>query len=97
MLSNLELMKDGRLTNAAAVLYLKHGTMEYPQLLLRLARFQGTDNRVFLDNKQVRGNVFLMLEEAMALYYDSDLSGLFLSVNPMNDKYQSISLYGYFS
>jgi hypothetical protein len=71
--------------------------MEYPQLLLRLARFQGTDNRVFLDNKQVRGNVFLMLEEAMALYYDSDLSGLFLSVNPMNDKYQSISLYGYFS
>ena len=64
---------------------------------MRLARFQGTDNRVFLDNKQVRGNVFLMLEEAMALYYDSDLSGLFLSVNPMNDKYQSISLYGYFS
>lgn len=67
--------------------------MEYPQLLLRLARFQGTDNRVLLDNKQVRGNVFLMLEEAMALYYDRDLSGLFLSVNPMNDKYQSISLY----
>ena len=32
-----------------------------------------------------------------ALYYDSYLSGLFLSVNPMNDKYQSISLYGYFS
>ena len=69
VLSNLELMKDGRLTNAAAVLYLKHGTMEYPQLLLRLARFQGTDNRVFLDNKQVRGNVFLMLEEAMAFFF----------------------------
>lgn len=64
---------------------------------MRLARFQGTDNRVFLDNKQVRGNVFLMLEEAMALYYDSDLSGLLLSVNPMSDKYQSISPYGYFS
>ena len=69
VLTNLELMKDGRLTNAAAVLYLKHETMEYPQLLLRLARFQGTDNRVFLDNKQVRGNVFLMLEEAMAFFF----------------------------
>ena len=30
-----------------------------------------------------------------ARYYDSDLSGLFLSVDPMADKYQSISPYAY--
>ena len=30
-----------------------------------------------------------------ARYYDSDLSGLFLSVDPMADKYPSISPYAY--
>ena len=30
-----------------------------------------------------------------ARYYDSDLSGLFLSVDPMSDKYPSISSYAY--
>ena len=30
-----------------------------------------------------------------ARYYDSDLSGLFLSVDPMSDKYPSISPYSY--
>ena len=30
-----------------------------------------------------------------ARYYDSDLSGLFLSVDPMADKYPSLSPYAY--
>ena len=30
-----------------------------------------------------------------ARYYDSDLSGLFLSVDPMSDKYPSITPYAY--
>ena len=30
-----------------------------------------------------------------ARYYDSDLSGLFLSVDPMSDKYPSVSPYAY--
>ena len=30
-----------------------------------------------------------------ARYYDSDLSGLFLSVDPMTDKYPSLSPYAY--
>ena len=30
-----------------------------------------------------------------ARYYDSDLSGLFLSVDPMSDKYPSLSPYAY--
>ena len=76
VLTNMELMQDGKLTNAAAVLYLKHEMKEYPQLLLRLARFQGTDNRIYLDNKQVHGNIFHMLEEAMTfLFRHLDLSG----------------------
>lgn len=76
ILNNMELMKDGKITNAAAVLYLKHEMIDYPQLLLRMARFQGTDSRVFIDNKQVRGNIFLMLEEAMAFFFKHlNLSG----------------------
>lgn len=68
-LTKMELLKDGRINNAAAVLYMNRETMDYPQCLLRLARFAGTDNKVFVDNKQVRGNLFKMIDEAMAFFF----------------------------
>lgn len=43
ILGKFGLLKDGVLNNAAAVLFGKHEDMEYPQCLLRLARFKGTD------------------------------------------------------
>ena len=58
-------MRDGQLTNAAYVLYAKSGNVDYPQCLLRMARFAGKTKEVFIDNRQVEGNAFRMLEEAM--------------------------------
>ena len=58
-------MRDGQLTNAAYVLYAKSGNVDYPQCPLRMARFAGKTKEVFIDNRQVEGNAFRMLEEAM--------------------------------
>ena len=68
-LVKMELLADGKINNAAAVLYMDGETMNYPQCLLRLARFASTDKKVFIDNKQVRGNLFKMLDEAMAFFF----------------------------
>ena len=64
-LIRMNLMRDGCLTNAAYVLYAKTGNVDYPQCLLRMARFAGKTKEVFIDNRQVEGNVFRMLDEAM--------------------------------
>lgn len=64
-LTRMNLMRDGQLTNAAFVLYAKTEHVDYPQCLLRLARFAGITKEVFVDQRRVEGNVFRMLDEAM--------------------------------
>ena len=59
----------GKLNNAAAVLFGKHEDMEYPQCLLRLARFKGTDKTVFMDSQRIQGNFFQLLNAAMAFIF----------------------------
>ena len=41
-LTRMELMADGKLTNAAVVLYTNRARMDYAQCQLKLARFRGT-------------------------------------------------------
>lgn len=65
-LTGLKLIENQQITNAALVLFGKHPENKYPQCLLRLARFRGTDNSDFIDNKQVSGNVFKLLSTALA-------------------------------
>jgi ATP-dependent DNA helicase RecG len=66
-LDRLGLRSNGRLLNAALVLFGTEGALRnYPQCVLRLARFKGTDKTEFLDSRQVRGHAFRLLEEAMA-------------------------------
>ena len=47
----------------------KHEDMEYPQCLLRLARFKGTDKTVFMDSQRIQGNFFQLLNAAMAFIF----------------------------
>ena len=54
--------------NAAVVLFGKQ-SFDYPQCLLRLARFKGTDKNEFLDNQQVHGNIFDLLDAAMNFFF----------------------------
>lgn len=69
ILEKFGLMRNGVLNHAAAVLFGKHENMEYPQCLLRLARFRGIDKTVFMDNQRIQGNFFQLLNAAMAFIF----------------------------
>ena len=65
ILNRLKLTKDGRLKHAAVALFAKDVEGEYPQLHIRMARFNGlTKTAEFLDNQSFYGNAFRILERA---------------------------------
>jgi ATP-dependent DNA helicase RecG len=66
ILDRLQLRKDGKLLNAAVVLFGTRLEQDYPQCHLRLARFRGIDKSAFLDNRQIHGHAFRLLDEAMS-------------------------------
>ncbi len=77
ILEKFGLMHNGVLNHAAAVLFGKHEKMEYPQCLLRLARFRGSDKTVFMDNQRIYGNLFQLLNAAMTFIFKHlSLSGI---------------------
>ena len=69
ILEKFGLLVNGVLNNAAAVLFANRELIEYPQCLLRLARFKGTDKIVFMDNQRVQGNLFQLLDSAMTFIF----------------------------
>ena len=76
LLDGFKVQKDGALRNAAAVLFCKDDT-DYMQCLLRLARFKGKDNQIFIDNKQITGNIFRLIDAGMAFCFNHlSLSGV---------------------
>lgn len=66
LLRGLGLLRDGTLLNAAVVLFGEdHVFMpDYPQCLLRMARFRGTTKSEFEDNRQVRAHAFTLFDRA---------------------------------
>jgi ATP-dependent DNA helicase RecG len=66
LLRGLGLLKGGALLRAAVVLFGRAERIEaeYPQCMLRVARFRGTDRTEFLDNRQFHGNAFELLLRA---------------------------------
>lgn len=66
MLRGLRLIQDGQLLQAAVVLYGNTERIEfdYPQCLLRTARFRGLDRTEISDNRQYRGNAFKLFSDA---------------------------------
>ena len=64
LLGKLKLLKDGKPTNAAVMLFGKN-TDYYPQLLLRMACFKGNQKNEFIDNKRQAGNFFDLLDAGM--------------------------------
>jgi len=57
--------KDGSILNAANVLFGKEPSMLHPQCKVRLARFEGTDKRVFRDQTICEGNLFEQYDAVM--------------------------------
>ncbi|MBN2034964.1 MAG: hypothetical protein JW836_16990 [Deltaproteobacteria bacterium] len=73
ILRGLELIRDGRLLNAAVALYGKSDRLKtiYPQMSLRLARFRGKDRLAdFADNRQYWGHAFALLRRAESFLMD---------------------------
>lgn len=72
LLRGLQLMRDGAVLNAAVVLFGRGEALlpDYPQCVLRMARFRGIDKREFLDNRQVYGNAFDLLIRAQTFLRD---------------------------
>lgn len=68
VLEKFDLLHDGKLNNAAAVLFGRK-FYDYPQCLLRLARFKGTTKDEFLDNQRVQGNIYDLLDAAMSFFF----------------------------
>jgi ATP-dependent DNA helicase RecG len=66
LLRGFSLIRDEQLLRAAVVLFGKPVRLEseFPQCLLRVAKFKGTDKTEFLDNRQFCGNVFRLLNRA---------------------------------
>lgn len=48
--------------------------VDYPQFLLRMARFRGTEKDSFIDNMRVRGNFFELLDTGMSFFFKHLLS-----------------------
>jgi ATP-dependent DNA helicase RecG len=63
-LDRLNLRVDSHLLRAAVVLFGRRLMPFYPQCGLRMARFRGTTKTEFLDQKQLHGHAFRLLEEA---------------------------------
>lgn len=63
ILRGLGLMKERVLLRAALVLFgrVERLVAEFPQCLLRVARFAGVDKTEFRDNRQFRGNAFELM------------------------------------
>lgn len=73
LLRGLGLFRDGIVWRAAVALFgnEKRIRSNFPQCLLRVARFKGTDRTEFLDNRQFHGNAFSLLRAAERFLRDS--------------------------
>lgn len=65
ILNKFDLIKDGKLVNAAVVLFCKKENKQFFQSNIKLAQFRGTDKSVFIDNKVYRANIFDLYDKAM--------------------------------
>ena len=65
VLRKLHLIRDNELNNAAVVAFAKQVMPDFPQCGLRMARFRGVRKDEFLDQRQLHGHAFTILEEAL--------------------------------
>ena len=73
LLRGFGLIHGDRLLRAAAVLFGRpeRVSAEYPQCMLRVARFNGTSRTdEFIDNRQFRGNAFVLLSSAERFFIE---------------------------
>ncbi|PCH55794.1 MAG: hypothetical protein COC15_03975 [Legionellales bacterium] len=63
--NRLNVLKSGKLTNAAIILFGKEDSFVKPQVFIKMARFMGNDKLGNIaDNQQIYGNMFYILDRA---------------------------------
>lgn len=65
ILEKFNLMINGKLTNAAVILFCKNEQKQFIQSNIKLARFKGIDKTEFLDTKMFRANAFDLYDKAI--------------------------------
>ena len=65
LLIKFGLFVEGKLNNAAVLLFCKKEDKQFFQSSIQLARFKGIDKTEFLDTKLLRGNIFDLYDKAM--------------------------------
>jgi len=68
ILMKFSLTKNGQLMQAAVALFAQN-VQDYPQLLMRMARFKGIGKSEFIDSQQVKGDFFDLLDSGMAFCF----------------------------
>ena len=73
LLRGFGLLGDSHVLRAGALLFGHRERLmsDYPQCLLRLARFRGTTRSEFIDNQQRHGNIFALLHQAQRYLIES--------------------------
>lgn len=68
VLCKLNLLNDGKVTNAAVALFAKD-TRNYPEMELKMGYFKGNNRMVFVDNKMEQGNFFELLDAGISFCF----------------------------
>ena len=73
LLRGFRLLRGDDLLRAAVVLFGRSDRLgaEYPQCLLRMAKFRGTGRTEFLDNQRTHGNAFALLNRAQRFFREN--------------------------
>jgi ATP-dependent DNA helicase RecG len=87
-LNRLNLIKDGKLTNAAILLFAKNLQQFFPQVKIRAGRLKGTDGLDFIDMKVLEGTIPELREKAMKFIMEHIHHGVFFDANRRYDKWE---------
>lgn len=68
VLAKLDLLNNGKPTNAAVALFAKD-TRNYPEMELKMGYFKGNNRMIFIDNKMEEGNFFELLDAGIAFLF----------------------------
>lgn len=68
VLAKLDLLNNGKPTNAAVALFAKN-TRNYPEMELKMGYFKGNNRMIFIDNKMEEGNFFELLDAGIAFLF----------------------------
>lgn len=88
VLLRLNLLRSGKLTNTAILLFGKEPQRFFVQAKIRVARFKGTEGHDYIDMKVLEGTIPELREKAMAFVAEHTRHAVFFDANQRYDKWE---------